>query len=208
MKNKPNILFFFPDQHRPDWLGVNPALPVRAPNIDRLAENGVRFTHAFCPSPLCAPSRASLASGRSYDRCGVANNTQDYPLGQPTYYQALRDAGYRVAGVGKFDLHKATLDWNLDGSRLLHEWGFTEGIDNEGKNDGKASYRVAGRPKGPYLAFLQKLGLAEGYVKEPGNGRMAYTTSLSDHAYCATGSRKMVWGSCGNYPKANRGILW
>jgi len=183
----PNILFFFPDQHRPDWLGINPDLPLHTPHLDRLAEQGARFTRAFCTSPLCAPSRASLASGRSYDRCGVVDNGQDYPLEQPTYYRALRDAGYRVAGVGKFDLHKPNLDWNLDGSRLLSEWGFTEGIDNEGKFDGSTSFRRNNGPKGPYLAFLHEHGLAETYVDEHASQRNvmgAYTTALPDDAYC------------------------
>jgi len=183
----PNILFLFPDQHRPDWLGTNSDLPLRTPHLDRLAERGIRFIRAFCTSPLCAPSRASLASGRSYDRCGVTNNRQDYPLDQPTYYRALRDAGYRVAGVGKFDLHKPTLDWNLDGSRLLPEWGFTEGIDNEGKFDGSTSFRRNNGPGGPYLSFLHERGLAETYVDEHANQRNfmgAYTTALPDDAYC------------------------
>ena len=191
-KRPPNILFFFPDQHRADWLGVNPKLPLKTPNLDRLADSGVRFSRAFCPSPLCAPSRACLASGKSYDRCGVVNNNQDYPLDQPTCYQALRDAGYRVAGVGKFDMHKDTSDpanltWHLDGSRLLKEWGFTDGIDNEGKLDGSNSYRTTGEPKGPYLAFLQKRELVDVYIKEHterGKHMDAYTTALPDDAYC------------------------
>jgi len=188
----PNVLFFFPDQHRPDWLGCNPDLPLRTPNLDRLCDDGVRFTGAWSASPLCAPSRACVASGRPYDRCGVPDNRADYPLDQPTYYQALRDAGYRVAGVGKFDLHKdnsdaTKLDWHLDGSRLLPEWGFTEGIDNEGKFDGSTSYRVNGEPRGPYLAFLHERGLAEAYVGEHGSAKQhmgAYTTCLPDEAYC------------------------
>jgi arylsulfatase A-like enzyme len=184
---RPNFLFLLPDQHRPDWLGANPDLPLRTPNLDRLAANGVRFTRAFCNSPLCAPSRASLASGKSYDRCGVVNNGQNYPLDQPTYYQALRDFGYRVAGVGKFDLHKALLDWNLDGSRLLAEWGFTEGIDNEGKLNGSNSYQRAGAPKGPYLDYLHQRGLADVYVREHQEREKylgAYTTAVPDDAYC------------------------
>ena len=187
MSNQPNFLFFFPDQHRPDWLGVNAALPLQTPNIDRLAEQGVRFTRTYCNSPVCAPSRACVASGRDYDRCGVINNGQNYPLDQPTYYQALRDTGYRVAGVGKFDLHKNTLDWGLDGSRLIHEWGFTEGIDNEGKFDGSRSYRQSGGPKGPYLALLQDHGMADIYVQEHLDCKLhrdAYTTALPDTLYC------------------------
>lgn len=186
---RPNFLFFLPDQHRADWLGTNPALPLRTPNLDALGARGVRFVQAFCTSPLCAPARASLASGRDYDRCGVPNNRYDYPLEQPTYYQALRAAGYRVAGVGKFDLHKATLDWGLDGSRLLSEWGFTEGIDSEGKLDGTTSYRRNGnRPRGPYLAFLQERGLAGQYLREHEGDFLrahggAYTTCLPEDAY-------------------------
>ncbi len=122
---QPNILFFFPDQHRPDWLGCNPALPLRTPNLDRLCAQGVRFAHAFTPSPLCSPARSCLATGRDYHRCGVRNNGQNTPLSLPTYYQHLRDSGYEVAGVGKFDLHKSDQDWGLDGSSMLEEYGFT-----------------------------------------------------------------------------------
>lgn len=184
---RPNILFFLPDEHRPDWLGVNPELPLRTPHLDKLAAEGVRFTHAFCPSPLCAPSRACLASGLGYERCRVYDSDQDYPLDLPTHYQALRDAGYRVAGVGKFDLHKGSGDWGLDGSRSLSEWGFTEGIDNEGKMQGDRSYRANKRPMGPYFAFLEQRGLIEQYLSEHATRHEhidAYTTALPDDAYC------------------------
>ena len=191
MGHQPNFLFFLPDQHRPDWLGVNKALPLRTPNLDALAARGVRFTRAYTPSPLCAPARACLASGRAYGACRVFGNRQDYPLDLPTYYQRLRDGGCRVAGVGKFDLHKdltKPLFWGLDGSRLLSEWGFTEGIDNEGKMDGSNSYLSSGRqPQGPYLHFLEQRGLADLYVAEHGRRKecmSAYTTALPDEAYC------------------------
>ena len=170
MSRPPNFLFFLPDQHRHDWLGINRRLPLRTPNLDALAARGTVFTRAYTPSPLCAPARACLASGRAYGQCRVFNNNQDYPLDIPTYYQRLRDRGYRVCGVGKFDLHKdltKPLFWELDGSRLLREWGFTEGIDNEGKLDGSNSYLSAGRkPRGPYLDFLAQRVLAAG-LEEP-----------------------------------------
>ena len=190
---QPNILFFLPDQHRPDWLGTNSSLPLRTPNLDRLCAAGVRFSNAFSPSPVCAPARACLASGMDYERCRVPSNKENYPTDLPTYYQRLRDAGYRVCGVGKFDLHKdlasppAELDWHLDGSRSLEEWGFTEGIDNEGKLDGSASYRAAGKPKGPYLNYLHESGLAGTYCEEHAQRqkyRDAYVTALPEDAYC------------------------
>lgn len=190
---RPNILFFLPDQLRPDWLGYNREIPLRTPHIDRLCAEGTRFTRAFTPSPLCAPARACLASGRDYEHCGVSGNRENFPLDLPTYYQHLRAAGYLTCGVGKFDLHKdlakplAELDWGLDGSRLLAEWGFSQGIDNEGKMDGSATYRAAGRPKGPYMRYLHEKGLAEIYLREHAERKKhhdAYVTALPEEAYC------------------------
>jgi arylsulfatase A-like enzyme len=193
MKNKqPNILFFLPDQHRPDWLGYNTALPLRTPNIDRLCEQGIRFTNAFTPSPLCSPARACLATGRDYHRCGVENNHQRTPLSFPTYYRHLRDAGYEVASVGKLDLHKPDRDWGLDGSNLLREYGFSYGIDNEGKGDAISSYcQNRHSPKGPYMQFLKENNLAETHLAmyephtgKPGMLNFPAVTELPDSAYC------------------------
>lgn len=189
---RPNILFFLPDQHRPDWLGYNRALPLRTPNLDRLCSNGVRFTRAFTPSPLCSPARACLATGRAYHRCGVRSNRENTPLSLPSYYGRLRDAGYEVAGVGKFDLHKPDHDWGLDGSRMLTEYGFTGGIDSEGKGDAISAYRGNGMsPKGPYMQFLHENGLAaahlamyEPYLGKPGWLNFPAVTDLPDDAYC------------------------
>ena len=190
MVKRPNLLLLIPDQHRADWVAGG-GLPLRTAALQGLAERGVCFERAYCTSPLCAPSRASLASGRHFAHCGVHDNSRNYPLDQPTFYQALRGAGYRVAGVGKFDLHKDTSDpanawWGLDGSRLLAEWGFTDGIDSEGKLDGSNSYRDAGGPRGPYLKMLHDRGLADRYVREHASRREhldAYTTALPDDAY-------------------------
>ena len=162
---QPNILFFLPDQHRPDWLGCNSDLPLKTPNINNLCKNGVRFTNAFTPSPLCAPARACLATGRNYSQCGVTNNGQNTPLSLPTYYKGLQDAGYEVAGVGKFDLHKPDLDWGFDGSQMLEEYGLTGGIDNEGKGDAIVSYKKNKMaPKGPYMHFLEERGLSKKHL--------------------------------------------
>ena len=194
LNKKPNILFFLPDQHRGDWLGCNKELPLRTPNLDKLMEEGMTFSRAYTPSPVCAPARACLANGRNYENCLVPSNAENFPLDMPTYYSRLRDAGYHVCGVGKFDLHKdgghnpsENLDWYLDGTRSIEEWGFTEGIDNEGKFDGSASYRAAGKPKGPYLNFLRQRGLADIYEKEHLKTKEhldAYVTQLPDDAYC------------------------
>jgi arylsulfatase A-like enzyme len=182
---RPNVLLVVSDQHRADFTTRNPQLPLRTPVLDSLAEQGTALVEVTTPSPLCAPARACLASGRSYDRCGVPNNRVDYPIGQPTYYSALREGGYWVGGVGKFDLHKRTEHWGLDGTRCLAEWGFDAGRDSEGKMDAVRSGATV--PQGPYMAFLHEHGLAEAHVRDF-ERRHAYRdtapTPLPDFAYC------------------------
>lgn len=186
-KIRPNFLFLFPDQLRYDWISGDPKIPVRTPNLDRLSARGVRFTKTVVASPLCAPSRACLASGKEYPRCGVRNNGANYPLEQTTYYSLLRESGYHVAGCGKLDLHKATLDWGLDGRRLLTEWGFSDGIDNAGKFDAIRSGAVT--PKDPYMVYLHHKDLAAEHVADMRKRqKMGYPatfpTPLPETAYC------------------------
>ena len=62
-KNKPNIVFIFPDQLRADFLGCYGADFIKTPNIDKLAENGVLYEKAYTASPVCVPARTSLLTG-------------------------------------------------------------------------------------------------------------------------------------------------
>ncbi|UCD00367.1 MAG: sulfatase-like hydrolase/transferase [Phycisphaerales bacterium] len=169
--SRPNILFFYPDQHRFDWTSMNPELPEITPNLKRLANRGVHLANALSPAPVCAPARACLASGKAYANCGVASNSIPYPLEQTTLYSLLRKAGYRVLGCGKFDLDKPGKNWSLDGKHhrqgkpsLLDAWGFTNGIDNAGKMDGANAYKDGDKPE-PYFAFLESRGLVEAHLK-------------------------------------------
>jgi len=184
-RGRPNFLFVLSDQHRHDWLGCAGTVPVRTPNLDALAAGGARFTRVYCASPVCGPSRACLASGLDYDRCGVPNHTVNYPIERPTYYGHLRDAGYHVMGCGKFDLHKATHNWGIDGQHLLREWGFSAGIDNAGKRDALSG--TPQHPRDPYLKYLSDRGLAEAHIADF-KSRQDYLstqpTPLDDEAYC------------------------
>ena len=112
---RPNFLFFFPDQHRSDWVQWNPSIPVPTPHLAELHDRGVSFTNAVVDSPVCGPSRACLASGSVYDQCGVQDNSDNFPTDRLSYYKALRDSGYHVMGCGKLDLHKADYSWGTDG---------------------------------------------------------------------------------------------
>ena len=161
---QPNILFVFPDQHRPDYVGFNPSNPVRTPNIDALAARGIAFRNVVCPAPLCSPCRASLATGKAYPAVGVRGNGQSVPDGEVLLDHRLQQAGYHTMGCGKFDLYKPKMDWGLDGRNHLEAFGLSDGMDSEGKLDGANAGRV--QAQGPFLQMLEERGLRETYVED------------------------------------------
>ncbi|MAF11210.1 choline-sulfatase [Candidatus Poribacteria bacterium] len=186
---RPNILFLFPDQLRHDWAGQDAAIPVRTPNLDALRARGVTFANAVCPSPLCSPSRACLALGLEYDASPVHGNADNLPADRPTVYGLLRDSGVHVMGCGKFDLNKGDCiagrdAWGADGKKSLAEWGFSAGINNEGKYDGVNSGRDT--PRGPYMRYLEERGARAAHVADfaAREALSAFATPLSDDDYC------------------------
>ena len=133
METRPNILFIMADQFRADWLGCA-GFPISTPQIDRIAARGTRFTRASCVCPLCTPSRAALATGRYPHNTGVQVHDASLPLDAVTYYQLLRRNGYRVAAVGKTDLHKNRHEYGERGDLpFMYHMGFTDLCETEGK---------------------------------------------------------------------------
>ena len=107
---KPNVLLIYVDD-----LGYGDTAAyghpiVKTPNIDRLAEGGIRFTQFYSPSALCSPSRAGLLTGRTPYRTGVKDWIPDgsevsLSREEVTIAQILKEAGYRTAVVGKWHLN-------------------------------------------------------------------------------------------------------
>lgn len=190
----PNLLLLFPDQWRHDWTPLNAALPALSmPTLAALLARGTHFSHATVPSPLCAPSRACLASGREYDAAGVPDNfTRDYPLNQTTFYTLLRDAGYHVMTSGKDDLTKASGP-GLDGSFHAAELGFSAWARAAGKQD---AVNRGGEPFEPYGVFCAARNTTvDGRVESLWDvlrGDLAHSCTSADHmpgGYdCATAS--------------------
>ncbi|HLH74990.1 MAG TPA: sulfatase-like hydrolase/transferase [Chloroflexota bacterium] len=100
MKPK-NLLFIFSDEHNRDMAGCYGHPVVQTPNLDRLARQGVRFTNAYCNSPICVPSRASMATGQYVHRIGAWDNAQPYVGAHPSWGHRLEAAGHHVTTVGK-----------------------------------------------------------------------------------------------------------
>ncbi|MBN1249623.1 MAG: sulfatase-like hydrolase/transferase [Anaerolineae bacterium] len=118
-----NVVFITSDQHRRDACGCYGNAIVQTPNLDALAARGVRFTQAYCDSPLCAPSRASYISGRHVHNHGALTHAiNGRSPGTPgnggiesseTLGTMFRKAGYATAAIGKLHVHGETRENDL-----------------------------------------------------------------------------------------------
>jgi arylsulfatase len=198
--SRPNILFIYCDQHRPDWLGCASEypddIPVRTPNLDRLAAGGVRFTNAVCPAPLCSPSRVCLAVGKEYhNNGGVLDNLQCHSFNNETFYTRLRQAGYHTLQAGKLDLSKGLdIPFSLPSVRLKHgrlsmdELGFCDMLGVIGK--WAERYDHYAFPMDPYEEHLHRHGLFNTHLSDMDNRKHSHCpryltepTDLPDEHY-------------------------
>lgn len=102
VQDRPNILFAISDDQSFAHTGAAGDPVVRTPAFDRVAANGVRFSHAFCSSPSCTPSRGAILSGQHCFRLREgANLWSTLPADIPVYTELLEQAGYRVGFSGK-----------------------------------------------------------------------------------------------------------
>jgi len=101
----PNLLFVFSDQHTFDMLNCYGNDQIISPNLDRLAEEGLLFTHCISNSPTCTPYRSMLMSGRhTLHNGGFVNDRPLIPGHGKKFAEVLRDVGYSTAYVGKWHL--------------------------------------------------------------------------------------------------------
>ncbi len=101
-QDRPNILLLMSDNHSWNHLGCYGDEVVRTPNIDSVAERGVRFTQAFCAAPSCSPARAGLLTGQDTWRLEEGANLWGIlPDHFTVYPDLLDDAGYHVGHYGK-----------------------------------------------------------------------------------------------------------
>jgi choline-sulfatase len=135
---RPNLLLVMVDQLAAGWLPAYGHPVVQAPSITALARSGVVFESAYCASPLCAPSRAGLLTGRLPSRTEVFDNAAELRASIPTVAHHLRGAGYATCLVGKMhfvgpdqlhgfeerltsDIYPADLGWTPDWRRPVGE---------------------------------------------------------------------------------------
>lgn len=100
-----NIVFIMTDDHTAQMMSCFDDRHIHTPNLDRIAEDGVRFTNAFVANSLSGPSRACLLTGKHSCANGFYDNsTCVFDFNQQTFPKLLQEAGYQTALVGKLHL--------------------------------------------------------------------------------------------------------
>jgi len=134
VSQRPNFLILMADQLTARALTAYGNQTGKTPHIDALAANGVVFDSFYCNSPLCAPSRFSLLSGRQVSAIGAYDNAAEFAAEVPTFAHYLRRGGYQTALSGKMhfcgpdqlhgfeqrlttDIYPADFGWTPDWTR-------------------------------------------------------------------------------------------
>ncbi|MHC4751998.1 MAG: sulfatase family protein [Planctomycetota bacterium] len=130
-KKQPNVIFLLTDDQRADTMGCAGNPIIKTPNMDDMANNGVRFTNAFVTTSICASSRASIFTGQWTCRHGV--NDFKTPFSQAalaqTYPMLLHRARYRTGFIGKYGVGKKNLP--------VDEYDYWKGFPGQGKYENK-----------------------------------------------------------------------
>lgn len=119
--NKPNVLFLMTDQHRWDLMTCAGRELAPTPSMDKIASRGVRFTHAYCPYPVCVASRMAMLTGLYSHTTGSIDNTDRLDWRFRTMAHHFADNGYLTGLVGKmhfndsynhgFEFYTSINDW-------------------------------------------------------------------------------------------------
>lgn len=128
----PNIVLVQADQLAASAVGAYGSRVALTPHMDGLARGGAVFERAYCNSPLCVPSRASMMTGELPSTIGVYDNAGELPASTPTFAHHLRARGYHTALAGRMhfigpdQLHgfeeRLTTDVYPSGFDMVPDW--------------------------------------------------------------------------------------
>jgi uncharacterized sulfatase len=159
----PNVIVILTDDLGYGDLGSYGSEAIRTPNLDRMADEGVRLTNAYSSSSNCTPSRAGLLTGRYPVRTGMAHqvlfieDTHGLPLEEVTIAEMLKPMGYQTAIIGKWHLGHTPTYWPTN-----HGFNFYYGLPYSNNLSPLALYRNQKKIEEPVVQGT----LTERYTQE------------------------------------------
>lgn len=105
--SRPNILLIMTDDHAYQGVSAYGHNLMHTPNIDRIANEGIRLDRAFVANSISGPSRACILTGKYSHINGFTDNSRTFDGDQPTFPKILREQGYQTAMIGKWHLNSA-----------------------------------------------------------------------------------------------------
>ncbi len=214
MNQRPNILLFLMDACQA--AALDKGSDCLTPNFDRLAEEGLQFQRAYCPSPTCSPSRASLMTGllphnhgvlevehgRDDDQCVLRTD-------KPHWAQRLREANYATGYFGKWHIERShdlrSFGWetfHAKGAR--HHAGLGKGIE-PGAQTVDLIPEFTRNHSGP--AGYHEI-LHYGVSRDPVAERYPYFTTTQTIDYIAEVSKgENPWCACASFSEPNEALI-
>ena len=138
--SRPNIVFIMSDDHAYQAISAYSNRLIETPNIDRIAKMGMLFTNATVTNSICAPSRATILTGKHSHLNGKIDNDFPFDTTNVTFPQLFQEAGYQTAMFGK--LHFGNAPKGFDQYKILPGQGSYYNPDFITKNEG--NIRVEG----------------------------------------------------------------
>ena len=173
--SKPNVVIILCDDLGYGDLSIHGHPHIETPNLDNLAETGVRFTNFYSTAPVCSPSRVGLLTGRSPNRAGVYDWIP--PSGKPrpdareqvhmkseeiTIAHRLKEAGYATCMAGKWHCNAA---FNSDAQPQPGDAGFDHWLATQNNaapsHENPVNYVRNGQPVGPMKGFSCQIAADE-----------------------------------------------
>lgn len=213
---RPNIVLIFSDDHARQAISAYGSRLNRTPNIDRLARNGALFERHYTSNPICAPSRATLLTGKYSHVNGHKDNASAFDGKQSNVAKLLQAGGYDTAWIGKWHLVSNPTGFNhweilrgqgeyydptiLSASGVSKATGYTSEVITEKalgflkKQHDKPFFMVVGHkaPHRPWVPGPKSLEMFKNTVfPEP-------KTLRTDYATLASGARTVGMGVASN----------
>ena len=190
-----NVLFIMSDEHSREIAGCYGNTIVRTPNLDALAGRGAVFENAYCNSPICVPSRASLATGDYVHRTGYWDSAAAYDGRVPSWHHRVRAAGHDMVSIGKLHYRGADDDSGFTDVQLpmyiVDGIGDTHGLlrrDRRVREVARELAREAGRGMSVYTRYDTRVADAtvrwlreRGERRDDGKPWVLFSSMVSPH---------------------------